>query len=178
VAEVASITSRLSAKQIIDLLQLAPLPGEGGFFRETYRSAEHLPQGTLSAQYCGTTGRSAGTCIYYLLTPDTYSALHRLASDEVYHFYFGDAVELIMLDEKGRLQSRILGNAIDRGQHCQLIVPSNVWQGSRLIPGGSWALLGTTMSPGFDWADFELANSKLLEAFPSHRPSLERFLPN
>lgn len=162
--------SRLTASDLIDRLCLVPLPGEGGFYRETYRSPWRVPAAAGAA-------RAASTCIYYLLTPATYSALHTLASDEIYHFYTGDPVEMIVLAEDGSLRRLVLGSDLAASHHCQLMVPAHVWQGSRLLPGGEWALLGTTVAPGFEFADCRLADRALLEKHPRHAALLEEFLP-
>jgi uncharacterized protein len=137
---------RPSAEEVIQSLGLVPLPGEGGFFRETYRSPISLDK-----------SRSIGTAIYFLITPTSYSLLHRLKSDEMYHFYAGDPVELVLVSPEGQIEMRILGDPTLPGRVCQHVVPAGWWQGSRLQTGGSWGLLGTTVWPGFDLADFELA---------------------
>lgn len=143
----------LTADQIIALLNLTPHPKEGGYFIETYRSSETIPEKTLPSRYKGI--RSFATAIYYLLTPETFSAMHRLQSDEIFHFYLGDPVEMLQLwpDGSGRLV--ILGSDILRGVQPQVVVPRGVWQGARLRSGGRFALLGTTVSPGFEFADYK-----------------------
>jgi predicted cupin superfamily sugar epimerase len=148
------------------LLNLKPLEGEGGYFAETYRAAETVGAECLPPRYAG--ARSFGTAIYYLLTPDTFSALHRLQSDEVYHFYLGAPVELLMLRPDGSGEVQILGSDLRRGQRPQLVVPRGVWQGSRLSAGGEFALMGTTMAPGWDPADFELGQREVLVAAYPH----------
>ncbi len=154
-----------SADDVIRMLDLAPLPGEGGFFRETYRSRLRLPAPALPGEYGG--DRAAGTAIYYLLTPDSFSAMHRLRGDEVYHFYLGDPVEMLQLREDGTGEAVIIGRDIANGMAPQVVVPAGVWQGSRLLEGGAFALLGTTMAPGFDPRDFELGDrAALVRAFP------------
>ena len=133
----------LSHEQIIEYLDLKPLPIEGGYFRRTYLSTDKL----------GST-RCLSSAIYYLLTPDTYSKLHCLPSDEIYHFYLGDPIELLLLDPSGVGKARQMGQDILGGQVQQMLVPAHTWQGSRLCPGGEFALLGTTMAPAFDESDF------------------------
>jgi uncharacterized protein len=150
----------LTASQVIRLLKLKPLPGEGGFYRETYRSA-------LMANCGSKIKRSLGTAIYYLITPEGFSALHRISSDEIFHFYSGDPVEMFLLDPGGKTRKVILGSDIGRGQHPQFLVPKNVWQGTRLIKGGKFALLGTTVLPGFEFIDYQQGERKeLLKLFP------------
>ena len=156
-----------SAATIIKLLGLKPLQPEGGFFRETYRSRESMPARTLPARYRGK--RAQGTAIYFLLTPDTFSAIHRVRSDEVYHFYAGDPVELLVLPPGKRGSVRVLGIDLAKRQRPQLVVPRGAWQGARLVKGGRWALLGTTVAPGFDYADFELGRrAALMRSYPAH----------
>jgi predicted cupin superfamily sugar epimerase len=157
----------LTAEDIIRRLQLQPLPIEGGFYRETYRSPETLA-GLLSRD-ASAGERVSGTAIYYLLHGGQVSALHRLVRDEVYHFYLGDPVELLLLYPDGTDAMHILGHDLEAGQRPQLLVPSGVWQGLRLAPASSagrdaCALLGTTMAPGFDPGEFELGNRDLLLA--------------
>jgi uncharacterized protein len=151
-----------SAKQIQELLKLQPLPVEGGYFVETYRSKCALARQSLPSGYPGE--RAISTAIYYLLTPDTFSAMHRLRGDEVYHFYLGDPAEMLLLKQEGRGETVLLGPDIASGMHLQHVVPGGTWQGSRLAPGGRFALLGTTMSPGFDPADFESGKRDELSA--------------
>ena len=104
--------------------------------------------------------RSIGTAIYYLITPSDFSALHRLPGTEVFHFYCGDPVVQLQLLPDGSSQTVYLGSRFVSGQRPQVVVRGHVWQGSRLVPGGSWALMGTTMSPGFDFADYETRRSR------------------
>jgi hypothetical protein len=152
----------MTADEVKQLLQLKPLAIEGGFFRETYRSrwsvsAEYLPQAISGS-------RSIGTAIYYMITPETFSALHRLPGTEVFHFYAGDPVLMLQLLADGSSRMVTLGNDLLAGQQPQVVVRGQVWQGSRLAPGGKWALMGTTMSPGFDYADYENGDAKALIA--------------
>lgn len=156
----------MDAQAIVAALDLKPLALEGGFFRETYRSgdiAEDLP-----GRYAGGR-RSFSTAIYYLLTPDTFSAMHRLPTDEVYHFYLGDPVEMLQLFEDGTGAVIRIGIDLQEGLRPQVVVPKGTWQGSRLVDGGSVALLGTTMAPGFEFTDFEAGHyADLSVRHPAH----------
>lgn len=151
-----------SADAIVNALGLVPHPKEGGYFRETYRAAETLAVSALGGRY--TAARAVSTAIYYLLTPATFSALHRLASDEVFHFYAGDPVEQLRLHPDGRGEIVTIGNNLSAGQRPQTVVPRGVWQGARLAPGGRYALLGCTVAPGFDYADYEAGERAALAA--------------
>lgn len=153
------------ADQIIRHLGMRPLPREGGFFVETYRSDETLAPGALPARYGS--GRSLATSILYLLRAQDRSLLHRLASDEIWHFHLGDPAEMLLLAPDGVGRRIVLGPRIDNGQQVQVVVPRGTWQGARVLPPGRWALMGTTVAPGFDSADFEIADpGRLLECYP------------
>ena len=137
----------MTAEELKTILKLAPHPVEGGFFRQTYKSDV-----TLETP-CGL--RSVGTAIYYLLEPGTFSEMHMLTSNEVFHFYLGDPVEMLQLHPDGNGSAVFtLGPDLTKGQHVQLTVPAGVWQGTRLLPGGKLALLGCTVTPGFEFADY------------------------
>jgi uncharacterized protein len=158
----------VTADQLREWLGLRPHPAEGGYFVETYRSADRIPAATLPARYGG--DRVLGTCIYYLLTPETFSAMHRLASDEIFHFYLGDPVEMLQLSPDGTGRVLALGHDLANGMRPQVVVPRGVWQGSRLVPGGRFALLGTTVAPGFEYADYEHARrDDLVWVYPDFR---------
>jgi predicted cupin superfamily sugar epimerase len=136
----------MTAEEIKDLLKLEPHPLEGGWFRRTYTSSEtvEFPRGL----------RTYGSAIYYLLEPGTFSEMHVLESDEVFHFYVGDPVEMLQLYSDGGSAVFILGHDLKAGQHVQVVVPAGVWQGTRLIGEGKVALLGCTVTPGFNYADY------------------------
>lgn len=136
----------MTAEEIKSLLKLQPHPMEGGWFRQTYVSS-------VSVALLGGV-RPYGTAIYYLLESGTFSEMHTLASDEVFHFYLGDPVEMLQLYPDGGSAVFTLGQDLAAGQHVQLVVPAGVWQGTRLIGEGKVALLGCTVSPGFDYADY------------------------
>jgi len=158
----------LTMDQIISLLNLEQHPMEGGYFVETYRSDQQIAKDSLPAYYKGP--RALATAIYYLLTPDSFSVLHRLQTDEIFHHYIGDPVNMLQLWPDGSGQMVMLGNDILNGMRPQVIVPKGVWQGAKLSPGGKFALLGTTMSPGFDYADYETGNKDILVAsYPEFR---------
>lgn len=151
----------MTAQQIIQLLGLEKHPKEGGYFRETYRSRETI-------DLPGPRTRSLATAIYYLITPDSFSALHRLPGDEMFHHYLGDAVEMLMLHPDGQGEIVRIGGDLAKGESPQVVVPGGTWQGSRLVAGGAFALLGCTMSPGFDYADYAHGRrDELMARFPA-----------
>jgi predicted cupin superfamily sugar epimerase len=157
----------MTAAEIRELLGLAPLPNEGGYFVETYRATRRMPAS-------GAAGRSLATAIYYLITPDQFSAMHRVRADEVFHFYMGDAVELLQLTPEGDGHLAVLGTDLAAGERPQVVVPAGVWQGTRLVPGGAWALLGTTVSPGFEFEDYEHGErASLIARWPEWRAQIE-----
>jgi predicted cupin superfamily sugar epimerase len=151
---------RMIADELKKLLKLEPHPCEGGWFIQTWRAEETIPKAALPERY--PSERAAGTAIYYLLEPHTFSELHRLASDEIFHFYLGDPVEMLQLWPDGTTRTFVLGHDLAAGMQVQLQVPKGVWQGSRLVAGGSFALLGCTVSPGFDYADYETGKREVL----------------
>lgn len=143
----------MDAETIIEKLGLEPLDREGGFYSETYRSGETISWNALPLRY--REDKALGTAIYYLLTADTFSAIHRLRSDEVFHFYAGDPVEMLQLRPDGSHNIIVIGSDIEAGHEPQVVVPRGVWQGCRLKPGGRFALMGTTVCPAFDPDDYE-----------------------
>lgn len=153
----------LSAEEVIEALGLEALEGEGGYFRRSWTSPE-------SAE-----GRCFGSAIYYLVTDGAlgFSAFHRLRTDELYHFYRGDPVELHIFLENGDYDRMILGPSFELGQIPQALVPAGSAQASRLVAGGRWALLGTTMAPAFRPEDFTLIPQAELRAL---HPSQSRII--
>jgi len=156
----------LTAEQIRELLNMHPHPIEGGYFAETYRGAPVIPQSLLPGYPAD---RAISTAIYYMLTPDTFSAMHRVRGDEMFHFYLGDPVEMLQLKPDGTGEVLVLGQDIATGMRLQHNVPGGVWQGSRLRHGGKYALLGTTMAPGFEYQDYETGKrQELLARYPEY----------
>ena len=148
-------------KQVIKNFKMKPLVFEGGFFTETYRSGELF--------FCEGYKKSLTTSILFLITANSWSRLHRLPSTEIYHFYFGDPVAMLNIDESGAAKKIILGNDIFSGEIIQHTVPPGCWQGSFLVNGGVFALMGTTMSPGFEPGDYEngiLKRDLFIKKFP------------
>ena len=137
----------MTAEDVKRILGLAAHPREGGWYVRTWESAEMVAAGVGE--------RRTSTAIYYLLEPETFSEMHRLKSDEVFHFYAGDAVEMLQLAEGSAGRTVAIGNDLAAGERPQVLVERAVWQGSRLKPGGRWALLGCTVSPGFEYEDYE-----------------------
>jgi len=162
----------VTAAYWIDKLGLAPHP-EGGFYRETYRSREAVDAHHLPARFGGP--RAHSTAIYFLLPGDQVSMLHRIKSDEVWHFYAGGALTLTMMHPDGRLEERRLGPDPERGETFQAVVPAGCWYGAAVGDRGGYALVGGTVAPGFDFADFELGDrATLLATFPRHRETILR----
>ncbi len=158
----------LSAKQVIAKLKLEPHPIEGGFFRETYRTTGTAPG----------MPRSLSTAIYYLLMPGHVSELHILPGDEVFHFYLGEPVEMLQLWPDGTGKRIMLGSDIAAGHEPQVVVPGGVWQGTRLVGTEGFALLGATMAPGFDYADYTSARrAELLAQWPDFAEQIEPLTP-
>ena len=162
----------MDAGEIIELLNLKPLPGEGGLFFESYRADEKLE--VLPDRYSGAP-RVFSTAIYYLLTPDIFSAMHRLQSDEIFHFYLGDPVEMLQLFNDGTGKVVGIGSDLNAGLRPQVVVPRGTWQGARLVKGGRFALFGVTVAPGFEFDDFETgARKELIERYPEHARLIEQ----
>jgi hypothetical protein len=166
----------LTADDLIRELNLQPHPKEGGYFRETYRADESLSATALAARYGGP--RSVSTAIYFLLTPTTCSALHRLQSDEVFHFHLGGPVRMLQLLPDGSGRTVILGSDVRAGQQLQVLAPRGVWQGSLLEPGSEFALLGCTVAPGFEYADYESGvRGSLTAQYPQFADLIRRLTP-
>ncbi len=158
---------------VIEKFQLEPLPIEGGLFRRFYAADESIARDALPSRYAR--AKLLGSAICYMHTPQTRSLLHCLKTDEIYHFYNGDPVALVMLHPEGSYQVVTLGRDYAAGHLPFFVVPRGVMQGSCLLEGGAWALLGATMAPAYDDDDFELGErAALIEKYPSAREWIER----
>ncbi len=172
----------LDADRVVALLGLSPLPWEGGFFRETYRSDAAITGHALPPRYLARdTPRAACTHIYFLLRTGVVSAMHLVRSDEVFHHYLGDPVEQLWLLPDASSRLVVIGTDLEAGHVPQAIVPAGTWQGARVHPQGThgFALLGCSVSPGFDWADFELGDRRTLaQGWPDRADLIEALCPD
>jgi predicted cupin superfamily sugar epimerase len=145
----------------IEKYGLSPHP-EGGYYAETYRATENVPHEALPGRFTG--DRSFSTGIYFLLESQNFSAFHRIKADEMWHFYAGEALDIFVIDqETGQLQIIKLGNNPENGETFQAVVPAGAWFGSRPAKDSAYALVGCTVAPGFDFADFEMAERAALQ---------------
>ena len=152
----------MTAEQIIKHFKMKPLRQEGGFFIETYRAAEVLKKEILPAGLSG--DRNISTVILYLLTARTVSLMHRLKCDEMFHFYLGNPVTMLQLHPDGSSEIITLGHNILNEQKVQVLVPKGTWQGAFIQPGGKFSLMGCSVAPGFNEADFEMGDREMLLA--------------
>ena len=150
----------MTPEEIIEFFGLKELEEEGGFYVETYRAEGKIVESALLAGYTGQ--RRFGSAILYLLTAEAFSALHKLKSDEIFHFYLGDPVTMLQLHPDGSSEVVTLGGDIVSGERVQVLVPAGSWQGSLVKSGGKFALLGCTVVPGFEFDDFELGSREAL----------------
>ena len=156
------------AAALIEQLRLVPLEAEGGYFRRTWQANALLPS-----------GQPLGTCIYALQTddPDSFSALHRLPTDEIWHFYLGDPFELLLFHANGTVTEPVLGRDLAAGEHVQLIITAGTWMGGRVRAGGSFTLFGCTMAPGFTETDYEGADADTLVArWPEYKARIRSLI--
>jgi len=157
----------MTADEIIKFFDMKPLQPEGGFYIETYRATEKIKKTSMPIPLSN--DRNISTAILYLLPANIISSFHRLKTDEIFHFYLGDSVTMIQLCPDGKCDKMTLGSDILKGQKVQVLIPKGTWQGSFVNHGGKFALMGCTVAPGFDPADFEQAQrAQLLKQFPNH----------
>ncbi|TVR30638.1 MAG: cupin domain-containing protein [Spirochaetaceae bacterium] len=167
---------RPTVQQLTERFRLQPLPEEGGLYTQSYLSADMLPADALPPRYAAAS-KPAGTAIYYLLSAESnsFSALHRLPTDEIYHFYLGDPMETLLLFPDGSSRIELIGPDVMAGQHVQFVVPAGVWQGSSVAPGGEYSLIGTTMAPGYTMPDYVGGvREELIARYPDRAEGIRR----
>ena len=163
-----------SAAYWIKNLELLRHP-EGGYFKEIYRSGEKLASDSLPERF--TNDRNYSTSIFYLLNENDFSSFHRIKSDEIWHFYAGTSMMIYILDEKGSLQKRRIGNDPEMGDELQVMITGQQWFAAEVIDKNSYGLVGCTVAPGFDFEDFELADKELLIAeYPRYKELINRLI--
>lgn len=151
---------------LINNLELLPHP-EGGYFKETYRSEGSINQNALNGSFSG--NRSYCTGIYFLLTSDTFSALHRIKQDEMWHFYDGGTLLVHVITPEGEYYTITLGKDFENGEVPQAVVPAGCWFGASVKDDNDFSFVGCTVAPGFDFEDFELAKEQeISQQFPQH----------
>jgi predicted cupin superfamily sugar epimerase len=164
-----------SAKDIKERLQLEPNLQEGGFLSGAYTAAIVVPDKILKGFAATKQGRSICGAIYYLLESPGCSVLHRVTGDMLYHFYSGDPVQMLLLHADGKSEVCVFGDNLLQGQKPIKVIAGNTWLGSRLMPGGSWALMGVTMAPGFNPVDYTIGErAKLTKEFPDQADLIEK----
>ena len=164
----------MNATDYIRALHLQPHP-EGGYYRETYRSSEIIPAAALADRYQNSP-RSISTAIYFMLTSESFSAFHRLQSDELWHFHAGDPISVHIIHRDGRHENVLVGVDVDCGQQLHVVFPAGSWFAARVESPGGFGLVGCTVAPGFDFADFELARrAELINLFPMHAELITSF---
>ncbi len=163
----------MKAKALIDRYGLVAHP-EGGYYRETYRSGGVIDRSALPDRFGGS--RHFSTAIVFLLERGQYSHLHRIHSDEMWHFYLGGPMRLAMIHPDGRTEEILLGQDVGAGQYLQYVVPAGVWFGATPCESSDFSFVGCTVSPGFDFADFEMGERQTLaEAFPDALACIAEF---
>ena len=161
-----------TAQDWIDHLGLEAHP-EGGYYRETYRTDESIPEASLPERF--DEARDVATLIYFLLPAESFSALHRIQQDEVWHFYAGAPITLHQIAPDGTYTTQTLGRAVTDGQKLHTVVPAKTWFGATVDVDESYGLAGCTTAPAFEFADFELADrAALTETFPQHEGVIQR----
>jgi predicted cupin superfamily sugar epimerase len=166
------IMDKQTAEKLIEQLELIRHP-EGGWYRETYRSEDVIQDKAVSVRFSGK--RSVCTAIYFLLQAGDVSALHRIKSDEIWHFYAGASLTVHVITPHGEYSPLYLGGTISPKGSFQCVVPAGCWFGAEIAGGESYSLVGCTVAPGFDFADFEMGKrDELLREFPNHQDIILR----
>ncbi len=162
----------IDAAYWIERLRLLPHP-EGGYYRETYRASDQIGAEALERRFGA--ARSASTAIYFLLTSADFSSLHRMKSDEAWHYHVGSPLTVHAIDPNGNLQTYKVGLGLDDGQQPQAVVPGGHWFGATVDEPGGYSLVSCTVAPGFDFEDFELGDRQhLTRLYPQHQTLIER----
>lgn len=163
----------IEIRKIVTKLDMKPHP-EGGFYKETYRSDGVIPKDALGRKFSG--ARNYCTGIYFLLTSENFSAFHRIQQDEMWHFYGGSSLYVHIIDTNGLYKRHAVGMNLDEGETPQLVVPADCWFASSVKEKDNYSFVGCTVSPGFDFKDFELAErSKLIQEFPAHKETIAKY---
>jgi predicted cupin superfamily sugar epimerase len=169
---VTEVAPMKDAKWWIERLELERHP-EGGYFRETYRARETIAGANLPSRFGG--DRTLLTAIYFLLEGDEFSAFHRIKQDEMWHFYDGSSLTLHVIDSSGTYTTKILGRCLEQGETPQAVVESGCVFGATVNDPGSFSLVGCTLSPGFEFEDFEMpGRERLIAQYPHHKAIIER----
>lgn len=159
-------------QDLVQLYDLKPHP-EGGFYKETYRDKGIIPQGALPSPFKG--DRNFSTAIYFLIPEGKKSCLHRIQSDELWHFYLGGPLTIVQIFPEGRLEKIVLGQDVMKGQKLQHVVPHGSWFGAYPHSGSDYSFVGCTVAPGFDFADFEMGEREnLLSLYPQLKEEVKR----
>ena len=166
----------LSAKEIIEILYLKPHP-EGGYFKENYRSKGVIKNNSLDFEADGE--RNYSTSIYFLLNENDFSAFHKIRQDEIWHFYAGSTLLLHTINPNGNYNLIRIGNNLENGDFFQFVVPAGTWFASEVENKTSYSFCGCTVSPGFDFRDFEMPSGKTLsKIYPEHQEIIKRLSNN
>ena len=167
--------TNVKINDLVELYNLEPHP-EGGFYKETYRAGKFIPASNLP-KHGG--DRSYSTGIYFLLTKGMFSSLHRLKSDEMWHFYLGGSLKVVQISPNGDVEEIILGQDVKSGQKVQHVVPAGYWFGAYPNDGSEYSFVGCTVAPGFDFGDFEMGNrGDLVKKFPGAKVIIEKLTHN
>lgn len=166
----------LTAEEIIARYELEPLDQEGGYFRQVWKSAHTVSNTDLGSAYPAKGSHPMGTLIYFLLTADSFSAMHRLPTPEHWFHQMGDPGEMLLLHADGSSEQVLLGPDFTKGHQIQVTTPTMSWQGTRVQAGGvhGYFFGSCVMVPGFEWMDFELGErADLIGAYPEARAAIE-----
>ncbi|WP_299245516.1 cupin domain-containing protein [uncultured Aquimarina sp.] len=160
-------------EEIVTRLSMKPHP-EGGFYKETYRSDDIIPKEVFNGKFSG--DRNCCTGIFFLLTSENFSAFHRIKQDEMWHFYGGNSLYVHVITPEGVYTRHAVGMKLDQGETPQLVVPAGCWFASSVKDIEGYSFVGCTVSPGFDFADFELASRDILvNQYPDHSEIITQF---